>query len=64
MLVVYLNISVNTSGDDDVLLRAQGHALDRVIMRFEEVNLRGKSSQLFKGMMSFIPVFHSIVDST
>jgi hypothetical protein len=35
----YLNVSVNASGDDDVLLRAQGHAFDRVIVRFEEVNL-------------------------
>jgi hypothetical protein len=36
---LYLDVSVDASGDDDVLFRAESHAFDRVIVSFEEMNL-------------------------
>ena len=38
-----LNVSIDAAGDNDVLLRPERHALDRVIVGLEEVELKPKN---------------------
>jgi hypothetical protein len=38
--LVDLDVPVDAAGDDDVLFRTQSHALDRVVVGFEEVDLK------------------------
>jgi hypothetical protein len=42
MMTAHLNVSIDTSGDDNILFRSKGHALNRVVVGLEEVELENK----------------------
>jgi hypothetical protein len=45
-MTAHLNVSIDTSGDDNILFRSKGHALNRVVVGLEEVELENKKEVL------------------